>query len=474
MRQFKVLATAFAAALLVTACGGGGDGDQSPVVKYTKVVSFGDSLSDAGTYNVGPIKASGGGMFTVNGIASAIGLDPVPSYTWSQLVSAAAIGSTSCAARVGGFGVAETKNPGAPAGGCWNYAQGGARVADPKGVGNPVGVGFTAGPLTEPMVTQIANYLVDGGSFTGNELITVLGGANDLFGQTDKLKADANSAGGAALATSLVTQLVAGAPAANQLAAQAFVGGAIQTEALKATATPTSIITAAVTAAATHAGMNAYTNTAVANAATIGQTAGAAAITAGNNYAATTGAVNAMTGMAVAASTLANSVKSMITSGAKHVVVVNIPDVSQTPMATGTIVRNADGSVKDNSQQQLVLALTSKFNTTLQTALEASPGVSIPGVVFVDAFAENQRQLANPAHYALSNVKDVACNLALPANVLATAGKADGSSLVCNPGNLIAGDTSRYLFADNVHPTPYGHKLLAQYVTKALVIAGWL
>jgi phospholipase/lecithinase/hemolysin len=25
-----------------------------------------------------------------------------------------------------------------------------------------------------------------------------------------------------------------------------------------------------------------------------------------------------------------------------------------------------------------------------------------------------------------------------------------------------------------VHPTPYGHKLLAQLVTKELVLAGWL
>jgi len=71
-------------------------------------------------------------------------------------------------------------------------------------------------------------------------------------------------------------------------------------------------------------------------------------------------------------------------------------------------------------------------------------------------------------------VKDTACDLRLPANKLATEGKADGSSLVCKPSNLIAGDTSRYLFADDVHPTPYGHKLLAQLVNKELILAGWL
>src|SRR5882757_2680875 len=67
-------------------CGGGGgsssiDSQQntnpSPVVgndpvvvpqkvKLSSMVSFGDSLSDVGTYSVGAIKALGGGKFTVN------------------------------------------------------------------------------------------------------------------------------------------------------------------------------------------------------------------------------------------------------------------------------------------------------------------------------------------------------------------------------------------------------------------------
>ena len=31
-----------------------------------------------------------------------------------------------------------------------------------------------------------------------------------------------------------------------------------------------------------------------------------------------------------------------------------------------------------------------------------------------------------------------------------------------------------YLFADNFHPTPYGHQLLAQLVAVRLTQAGWL
>ena len=461
MQHFKLLAAALGAALLVSACGGGGNGDQSPAIKYTAVVSFGDSLSDPGAYKVGAISALGGGLFTVNGIAGAAGANPVPSYTWAQLVSAAAIGQVSCAARVGGFGEVVVIKPG-----CTNYAQGGSRVTFSMGPGyKGVSTGVFVGAMTEPVVTQVSHFLAasTNSRFTGTELVTVLAGANDLFGQATILTAAANEAGGAALIGSLVTQLTAGAPSANQAGAQ----GAIYTAAVGAAglldASPTSIITAAVLAAATHAGST-YTNTAVANAAAVGQTAGLAAQTAGATYAATTGATAAVTGMVTAATELAVSVRNMITLGATRVVVVNLPDVSQTPYALGTI------SGSDNSTQQLVLAMTTAFNTTLQAGLAGTSGV-----LFVDAFSENKRQIANPAHYGLTNVTATACNLSYGVNPLASLGKSDGSSLVCNASNLISGvDTSRYLFADSVHPTPYGQKLLAQYVTKAMVIAGWL
>ena len=475
MRQFKILATALGAAMLVAGCGGGGNGDQSPAIKYTSVVSFGDSLSDAGTYSVGAIKLLGGGMFTVNGIAGAAGADPTPSYNWAQLVSAAAIGQASCAARLGGFGVIEST-----VAGCTNYAQGGSRVSDGMGTNNTVaGAAIVAagtatpGPLTESVLKQIANFVADNkGNFKGTELVTVLAGANDILAQTDILKAAATAAGTAegvrvgalTFANTLVGALAAGAT--NPATAAQAIGLAMQTESARTGSTSATIVGAAVGAAAIQAGNSAVGSPAVygpmvAAATTAATTAGAIAGAAfGANYAATTGAGIAVTGMVTAASTLVGYIKAMVnTQGAKHVLVVNLPDVSQTPMAMAT----------DVSQQKLVLALTDAFNKTLQSGLEGTSGVLI-----VDAFAENRRQLANPAHYSLTNVKDVACNLNYGFNPLATAGNADGSSLVCKTSNLVAGDTSHYLFADNLHPTPYGHKLLAQYATKAMVIAGWL
>ena len=441
MNKYKVLGAALFAALLLAACGGGGDGNQTPRVAFTSMVTFGDSLSDGGTYRVGPILAAGGGRFTVNPALAKTATN------WQELVAAQlGLTASACPARTGGFGVAETATAG-----CRNYAQGGSRVTDPKGVGNPVGVGFTAGPLTEPVVTQIANFVVDNGSanFTGSELVTVLAGANDIFGLTDQLVLDATAAGSTAFAQSLIGQLAAGAPAANQAAAGQAIGLAVLTEAAKAGSTPTTIVTAAVTAAATHAAMNAYTNSAVANAAAIGASAGAAGTAAGNTYAANTGAGIAVTGMVTAGTTLAGYVKDKIVAkGAKYVVVVNLPDVSLTPSARAT-----------PANQPLVLAMTMAFNNALQTGLAGTAGV-----IIVDAFHNIQDEVNHPEQYSLSNVTGMACDLA----------KVNNTSLFCSAATLMAGDTSHYLFADGVHPTPYGHKLLSQLVSRDLAKAGWL
>ena len=376
MRFVKQLALGSITALLLAACGGGSE--QAAKVTYSSVVSFGDSLSDPGAYKVGPI-ALAGGMFTVNGITGAIGASTAPSYVWPQLVAAAIVGTPSCAARVGFAGAI------APVPGCTNYAQGGSRVTDANGSGH------STGALTEPVVAQIQNFLAlpaNAGKFKGTELITVQGGANDMFAQAD-------------------------------------------------------ILTAAATAAGTAAGYAA---------ALAGLDASAAGAAAAAAYANGTGAGIALANMSTAGKELADAVKYMLANGAKKIVVLNIPDASQTPY----------GVSAGPQQQPLILAMTQSFNARLKAELA---GVS--GVLFIDAFAENQKQFSTPAQFGLTNVKDKVCKVDSVTNPT-------GSSLFCNPTNVIAGDTSRYLFADGVHPTPYGHKLLAQFVNKELVLAGWL
>ncbi|MDB5840355.1 MAG: putative lipase / esterase protein [Herminiimonas sp.] len=160
---FRTVLLVAASALMLTACSGGDD--SSP--RFNSVVSFGDSLSDVGTYAAatGP----NGGKFTTNpgpvwieNIASRLGLSITPNIV--------------------GFGADQTKWVvcGKPA--CTGYAQGGARVTAPNGIGNETGT--QAGALTIPVKTQIANHLAaHNGRFNPAELVFLFAGNNDVFFQ---------------------------------------------------------------------------------------------------------------------------------------------------------------------------------------------------------------------------------------------------------------------------------------------------
>ncbi|WP_245964726.1 SGNH/GDSL hydrolase family protein [Trinickia dinghuensis] len=162
--QTSIACAAFA---LMAACGGGGGGSGSSSAAATpaggvtmQVVSFGTSLSDAGTYSP-VIKAQfGGGRFTTN-----------PGQVWTQNV-ANYYGGSLTPAVVGGFGQALT------AAGGLDYAQGGAEVSTAQGIGwAPNNLAAT----TTPIVTQVANYLSTYGSFNSNQIVLVEGGANDIL-----------------------------------------------------------------------------------------------------------------------------------------------------------------------------------------------------------------------------------------------------------------------------------------------------
>jgi len=156
--------------------------------------------------------------------------------------------------------------------------------------------------------------------------------------------------------------------------------------------------------------------------------------------------------MATAGNDLVALVKNqIIANGATRVVVNNLPDIANTP----------SGLSKDASTKALINAMVSAYNGALNTLS------SEPKVLMVDVFAVSHDQATNPAPYGLTNVTDTACDLTPAKNPL-------GSSLVCNGSNLKAGDVSHYSYADDVHPTPFNNLLLARYVSKAMVVKGWL
>jgi outer membrane lipase/esterase len=143
----------------------------------SRLISFGDSLSDVGTYDVGTVHELGGGKFTINSPRAKI---------WTEDLAAAIGLPAPCAAETGldgdpaqGFYAPVTAFPD-----CTNYAQGGARVTDPVGYGNKLqgGSSVTLGFLTVPVREQIQHYLaLHDGAFSKHDLVTVLVGANDVF-----------------------------------------------------------------------------------------------------------------------------------------------------------------------------------------------------------------------------------------------------------------------------------------------------
>ena len=328
------------------------DGKQSQKIEFEAQITFGDSLSDVGTYAVGTVAALGGGQFTINspGVKN-----------WTAVMAEQFGLSTPCAAQTGldgdvnqGFYVPVVNHQG-----CNGYAQGGARITSPVGIGNKLtgGSSATVGFLTVPIVQQIQNYLnTNAGKFNDEQIVFVFAGANDVFFQLGLLQAQ-------------------------------------QTD-------PTGAVTA----------------------------------------------------MAQAANELVTAIKTqIIKNGAKYVVVLNIPNIAITPM----------GATFNSPTRGLVDALVNTFNAQLQTGLADNSSV-----LYVDAYAESYNQYVNPGAYGLSNVTNTACDLSPAKNPLS-------SSLVCTNSNLIPGIIGNYLFADMVHPTPYGYNLIANLVSKDMLNTGW-
>lgn len=186
MRTFRHLGAALAASLFLAACGGGGgsprelgpSGAPTTAGTFSSVISFGDSLSDLGTYTPATsVTGNGappyiGGRFTTNQAAGQIWVQTVAA-SLGLAITPAEVGfngaSQPCPAAAGGPAAAAT---------CTAYGQGGSRITNPAGIGkNPDG----SGALTVPVATQIANHLSRKGNFTANDLVFVLAGANDIL-----------------------------------------------------------------------------------------------------------------------------------------------------------------------------------------------------------------------------------------------------------------------------------------------------
>ncbi len=398
---------------------------------FTRLVVFGDSLSDGGAYTVWASGAASGanrfvgtsplamlaaaapygGKFTTN-----------PGKVWVENL-AEKVGYDLKPANLMGGGQASMNLSLPQLGGCTtctNYAQGGSRVALQPGIGN---VGTTANPLNAAVVQA---------GFAGNAAGAAVPANPVLLGAATADYTVTNNFLGAA--TLPVVQQI------DQHLASTYVTNG------KFAASDLVIVLAGANDVFTQAGL-----------------AGAGAITAtaaGQAVGAAAGALVAQVGRLKAA-------------GAKHVLVVGLPDMGVTPYGASAGPQTA-GALTSLSR--------TAFNGTLSSALP-----SVPGVAYLDPAPLFSAVVAKPSDYGFTKVIDstsaqtavesTACGPNQIAQVAVGDSATSPSSLYCSVANaglnimgtlraLLANQT--YVFADGVHPTTQMHKVLADHVQQKM------
>jgi phospholipase/lecithinase/hemolysin len=317
--------------------------------RVRQVIVFGDSLSDVGTYRVGPVAEAGGGKFTTN-----------PGPVWPETIGLL-FGTRVTPYLTGGFGVDPRVNGGT------GFAMGGSRVSKVPGYNcNPDGTGKCTAQLAIPISQQIDSYLeANGGQFKRDQLVFVLAGPNDIFFHLD---------------------LVAAAKESPQAALAEVQQAAID---------------------------------------------------------------------------LSAQVTRIASSGAKRIVLLNVPPMADTPFG-----KFLGSSPQTQPLLQLLTGMVDLFNGTLAQALNGSGVAQMPGVTLaqLDLHQEFTNILSNPGAYHVREINVPACDAAKIAAI--TQGVVtNGSSLFCSQRTLVQSLASvTYMFADSVHPSTLTHLLFARFI----------
>jgi outer membrane lipase/esterase len=181
------------------------------------------------------------------------------------------------------------------------------------------------------------------------------------------------------------------------------------------------------------------------------------------------------------ADTYYNAIKAgTLDKGATHVAVLNAPDITLTPrfqaVLTGVAAAYGGGTAGATAAATLQGAIRqwiSAFNTQLKTRVGSDTRVAL-----VDFYADFTDEVTNPAAYSLSNATKASCPVVgvdgqgLPNYNFPTCTSAALDA--APPTGLAAGWWQSWTFSDGFHPTPYGHRLLAASVSRAIARAGWL
>jgi outer membrane lipase/esterase len=159
------------------------------------------------------------------------------------------------------------------------------------------------------------------------------------------------------------------------------------------------------------------------------------------------GRITSLTQANAAADSLADSVQTLQTAGAKYIMVWLLPDIGLTPAINGSPL------------QAFTSQLSAQFNTELVSRLQNVNAEVIPlniPVLLNEAFA-------NPAQFGLATDQ----------NLTATCFSGSGCTENARYGiNSATPDPTKLIYNDSVHPTEAGQRLIADYAY-SLLAAPW-
>ena len=161
--------------------------------------------------------------------------------------------------------------------------------------------------------------------------------------------------------------------------------------------------------------------------------------------------------------------------GATHVAVLNVGDITLTPRFQQVLaaVGNSSGAAAAAQLQGAIQQWLGAFNSRLAADVGGDGRVAL-----VDFYAAMTDEMAHPADYGLTNVTTPACPITgvdssgLPTYTFATCTSAALDA--APPAGAAAGWWQTYAYSDSFHPTPFGHRLIAASVSRAMARAGWL
>lgn len=148
----------------------------------------------------------------------------------------------------------------------------------------------------------------------------------------------------------------------------------------------------------------------------------------------------ALTSVAAAAQDHVKNIRALSQAGARYIIVPNLPNIALTPAGAAP------------EAGAYYAASVGIYNSVLNEGLAQLGGSNL---IYADMYRVLTEVYVDPTRYGLTNVTGTACTTS--------------SAIMCTTATLAAPDAQfTYLFADDVHPTPAAHALLAQYVASII------